>query len=147
MPSFNKIIIVGYIGRDAQLQSGDDGTSMCVFPVATNERHKGAGPRAGQRTTWFRVCIGGQQAAYLAARLTKGMQVYLEGRVSQREYSDRSGARRVGIDLRATDLQVLSATTEDIIPRISDEAQEEQPVAASHHVEDDREFDDDLLPL
>jgi single-strand DNA-binding protein len=131
----NKLVIVGYIGRDAQLQHDHEGNAVCAFPVATNERTRGADASRQRNTTWFRVCIAGQQAEYFSVHLTKGMQVYVEGHLTPREYQDRSGTPRTSLDVRATDVQVLRGTTEEFLPPLIETASAE------------KEVDEEWLPL
>lgn len=110
MPSFNKVIVVGYIGRDAELHQDREGDMFCAFPVATPERARGANARRKNPDTWFRICIRGQQAEYFSMHLTKGMKVYVEGRLAPLEYQDDAGTTRTSLDVRATDIQVLQGT-------------------------------------
>lgn len=131
MPSFNKMHIVGYIGRDARVRH-DDGHAECIFPVATNDRSGSSSPHRQNPPTWFRICIGGTQVEYFADHLTKGMLVYVEGRLTARQYTDRSGAAKTGLDVRATCFVVLSGGVEELMP-----AHEEDTEGTAEEVEED----------
>jgi single-strand DNA-binding protein len=105
--SFNKIILVGYLGRDPELKHTPQGTAVCKFSVATSERRKGASGEPEETTTWFRVTVWGRQAELANEYLSKGRQVYVEGRLRIEEYTDREGHTRFSAEVNATDLQFL----------------------------------------
>lgn len=107
MASFNKIILVGYLGRDPELRYTPDGTAVCDFSVATTERKKDRSGEFQDVTTWFRVSLWRRQAEVASQYLTKGRQVYIEGRLSQREYQDKDGNTRTSLEVQGTDLQFI----------------------------------------
>src|SRR5262245_26918892 len=89
--SFNKITIVGYLGRDPELRYTPQGTAVCNFSVATTEKRRNARGETEEHTIWFRVAAWGRQAEVAAEYLAKGRQVYVEGRLRLEEYTDREG--------------------------------------------------------
>ncbi|MDQ3256496.1 MAG: single-stranded DNA-binding protein [Acidobacteriota bacterium] len=106
--SFNKIILVGNLGRDPELRYTPQGTPVCTFSLATNERRKethSAEPK--ELTTWFRVTLWGRQAETAAQYLQKGRTVYVEGRLRVEEYTDKEGKPRHSLEVSATDLQFI----------------------------------------
>src|SRR5262245_9891757 len=107
MASFNKIVIVGYLGRDPEIRYTPQGTAVCNFSIATTEKRKDRAGEAQDVTTWFRVSAWGRQAEVANQYLSKGKQVYVEGRLRQEEYTDRDGARRQSLEVNATDIQFL----------------------------------------
>ncbi len=107
--SFNKIIVVGNLGRDPELRYTPQGTAVCSFTVATNERRK---DRAGEQqdvTTWFRVTLWGKQAETASKYLSKGRSVYVEGRLHVEEWTDRDGKQRHTLEVNASDVQFLDS--------------------------------------
>ena len=114
--SFNKITIVGYLGRDPELKTTPQGTALCKFSVATTERKKGATGEQEELTTWFRVTVWGRQAELANEYLSKGRQVYVEGRLRVEEYTDREGNNRSSLEVNATDLQFLGQRNEANAP-------------------------------
>lgn len=108
MASFNKIMIVGYLGRDPEIRYSSQGTAICDFSVATTERRKDKSGEMQEITTWFRVSLFGRQAEVAHQYLTKGRQVYVEGSLSQREWTDNNGAARTTLEVRGSDIQFLS---------------------------------------
>lgn len=106
--SFNKIILVGNLGRDPELRYTPDGTPVCNFSLATNERRRD--PKTGENndvTTWFRVTLWRRQAEVASQYLSRGKPVYIEGRLRVEEYTDRDGKVRHSLEVTATDMQFL----------------------------------------
>jgi single-strand DNA-binding protein len=110
--SFNKIIIVGNLGRDPELKQTPQGQTVCKFPVATSEKRKNAAGEFEEQTSWFRVSVWGRQAELASEYLTKGRQVYVEGRLRLEEYTDREGQKRVSAEVNATDVQFIGQRPE-----------------------------------
>jgi single-strand DNA-binding protein len=105
--SFNKITIVGYLGRDPELRYTPQGTALCKMSIATTERRKNSAGEMEEHTTWFRVTAWGRQAELANEYLAKGRQVYVEGRLRLEEYSDREGQKRFSAEVSATEIQFL----------------------------------------
>ena len=108
--SFNKIILVGNLGRDPELRYTPDGTPVCTFSLATNERRRDR--TTGENndvTTWFRVTLWRRQAEVASQYLTRGKPVYIEGRLRVEEYTDRDGKQRHSLEVTATDMQFIGA--------------------------------------
>ncbi len=134
--SFNKITIIGYLGRDPELRYTPQGTAVCKMSVATTERRKNQIGENEEHTTWFRVTVWGRQAELANEYLGKGRQVYVEGRLRLEEYADRDGNPRISPEVTATDIQFLGARNEfapspinSIENRIEVEAQESKSSA------------------
>lgn len=108
MASFNKIIIVGYLGRDPEIRYTPQGDAVCNFSVATTEKRNDQ-----EHTTWFRVTVWRRQAEVANQYLSKGRQVYVEGRLRQAEYVDREGHTRTTLEVTASDIQFLTPKGSD----------------------------------
>jgi single-strand DNA-binding protein len=107
--SFNKIIVVGNLGRDPEMRFTPQGTAVCSFTMATNERRKDKAGEQQDVTTWFRVTVWGKQAETASKYLTKGRQVYVEGRLHVEEWTDRDGKQRYTLEVNAADVRFLDA--------------------------------------
>ena len=105
--SFNKIIVVGNLGRDPELRYTPQGTAVCSFTMATNERRKGQAGEPQDVTTWFRVTVWGKQAETVSKYLTKGRNVYVEGRLHVGEWADKDGKQRYTLEVNATDVRFI----------------------------------------
>ncbi|MFZ4795716.1 MAG: single-stranded DNA-binding protein [Blastocatellia bacterium] len=112
MASFNKIIIVGHLGRDQETRYTPQGTAVSNFSLATSERRKDKSGEQQDITTWFRVSLWGKQAENIGQYLLKGRQVYVEGRLRTEEYTDRDGNKRMSLEVSATDVQLLGSKGE-----------------------------------
>ena len=106
--SFNKIILVGNLGRDPELRYTPQGTAVCNFSLATNEKKRDKAGELQDVTTWFRVTLWRQQAENAAKYLTKGSPVYVEGRLRIEEWSDRDGNNRYTLEVQGTEMHFLS---------------------------------------
>jgi single-strand DNA-binding protein len=113
MASFNKITIVGYLGRDPEIRYTPQGDAFCSFSVATTERRKDQAGEHQDNTTWFRVTAWRRLAEISNQYLTKGKQVYVEGKLRLSEYTDRDGNRRQTLEVTASDIQFLGTKGED----------------------------------
>jgi single-strand DNA-binding protein len=106
--SFNKITLVGNLGRDPELRYTPQGTPVCSFSLATNERRKDRNTGENNDiTTWFRVTLWGRQAETASQYLTRGRPVYIEGRLRVEEWTDRDGKPRHTLEVHATDMQFI----------------------------------------
>jgi len=105
--SFNKIIIVGNLGRDPELRYTPQGTPVCSFTIASNERRKDKSGEVQDITTWFRGTLFGQRAETFAQYLTKGKPVYVEGRLRQEAWTDREGKERTTLEINVTDFNFV----------------------------------------
>lgn len=110
--SFNKITIVGYLGRDPELRYTPQGVAVCSMSVATSEKRKGGDGGLEEVTTWFRVTVWGRQGELAKEYLSRGRQVYLEGRLRLVEYTDREGNVRTRAEVTASDIQFLGQRSE-----------------------------------
>lgn len=107
MGSVNKVILVGNLGRDAELRYTPGGAAVANFSVATTEKWTDKSGTPQERTEWHRVDQWGKQAENLAEYLTKGKQVYVEGRIQTDEYTDKDGVKRKKVTVRCDRLVLL----------------------------------------
>ena len=107
--SFNKIIVVGNLGRDPELRYTAQGTPVCSFSMATNERRKDRNGEMQDHTTWFRITLWNRLAETASQYLQKGKQVYIEGRLRVEEYIDRDGKPRHSLEVFATDMHFIGS--------------------------------------
>lgn len=107
--SFNKIIIVGNLGREPELRYTPQGSAVCSFSMATNEKRKDKAGELQDVTTWFRVTLWNKQAENASKYLSKGSSVYIEGRLRIEEWTDRDGKNRYTLEVQGSDMQFLSS--------------------------------------
>lgn len=108
MASINKAIIVGNVGRDPEIRYTTNGSAVANFTVATNERwtNKNSG-QLEERTEWHRVVAYGKLGEFCKEYLTKGKQVYIEGKLRTRQWEDKEGNTRWTTEISAQTLQLL----------------------------------------
>ena len=111
--SFNRIILVGNLGRDPELRYTAQGTPVCTFTMATNDRRKDRNGEMQDQTTWFRVTLWNRQAETASQYLHKGKPVYIEGRLRVEEFTDREGRQRQSLEVTATDMQFIGSRQDD----------------------------------
>jgi len=103
--SFNKITMVGNVGRDPELRRLSDGATVCNFNVAVNETLRDKKGVVSTSPTWFRVTVWGQRAAICARTLKKGSAVYVAGRLKPKQWEDKTGERHLSLEVKATDIR------------------------------------------
>ena len=104
----NKVILVGNLGNDPELRTTPNGAHVCELSVATNENWTDKQGQKQERTEWHRVVVWGRVAENCSKYLSKGRQVYLEGRIQTRSWEDKEGNKRYTTEIIASDVQFLS---------------------------------------
>jgi single-strand DNA-binding protein len=107
MAGLNKIMLIGNLGRDPEIKYSQQGLAVVNFPIATNEQwiDKATGEKQ-DKTEWHRVVAFGKQAETLEKYLSKGRQVYIEGRLQARNY-EKDGQTHYITEVVVTNFQFL----------------------------------------
>ena len=106
--SVNKVIRVGNLGKKPELRYTPGGQAVATFNLATNERFGGRdGQPVQERTEWHRIVVWGRTAENCGQYLDKGRQVYIEGRLQTREWTDKEGQKRWTTEIVAQTVQFL----------------------------------------
>jgi single-strand DNA-binding protein len=110
--SYNKVTIIGNLGQDPETRYTPTGTMNVQFSVATSRRYNDREGQQQESTTWFRVTAWGRLAETLdklsqSGALVKGRQVFVEGRLEQREFTGRDGQSRASLDVNASEFQLV----------------------------------------
>ncbi len=109
MGSVNKAILVGNLGRDAEMRFTAGGTPVATVSLATTERFKDRDGNQKEDTQWHRIVIWGKTAESLHEYLTKGKQIYVEGRIQTREWTDKEGKQAKTTEIRADRIVLLGS--------------------------------------
>jgi single-strand DNA-binding protein len=104
----NKIMLIGNVGKDPELNVTSDGTPVTKFSLAVNRTYKSATGEKKEETEWFNIVAWRQLAEICERYLHKGSKVYIEGRLTQRKYTDKNGIERTSVEVIANDMQMLS---------------------------------------
>lgn len=150
MASVNKVILIGNLGADPESRFAPSGDAVCNIRLATTEswRDKASGERR-EATEWHRISFFGKLAEIAGQYLRKGSQVYIEGSLRTRKWTDQNGQERYSTEIRADEMQMLGGRGEGGDagqPRQSQQsAPRQQP--AQHQPADSGglgDFDDDI---
>lgn len=110
MASVNKVILIGNLGRDPETRYAPSGDAICNITIATTEtwKDKQSGERKEQ-TEWHRVVFFGRLAEIAGQYLKKGSQVYVEGSLRTRKWTDNNGQERYTTEIRADEMKMLGS--------------------------------------
>jgi single-strand DNA-binding protein len=105
----NKVILVGRLGRDPELRYTQGGQPVANFTLATNERWTSKDGERQERTEWHRIVAWGKLAELCGEYLSKGRQIYVEGRLQTRDWEDKEGNKRQTTEINAGTIQFLGS--------------------------------------
>ncbi|OQX27119.1 MAG: hypothetical protein BWK80_06930 [Desulfobacteraceae bacterium IS3] len=107
MAGLNRITLIGNLGRDPEVRYTPDGLAVTNFSIAVSDKYKGE-----ERTMWFRIIAFGKTGEIAGEYLSKGKQVYVEGRLQTSEWTDRDGKTRFSLEVIASNLVLLGSKGE-----------------------------------
>lgn len=111
--SINKVILIGRLGKDPELKYTPSGTPVAKFSLATDSSYKDASGDRQQRTEWHNIVAWSKLAEICGQYLTKGKQVYIEGRIQSRQWEDKqTGAKRTAYDIVANQMIMLGSRSD-----------------------------------
>ena len=119
MASVNKVILIGNLGRDPEVRYMPSGDAVANISIATTETWKDKNGEKQEKTEWHRVAMFGKTAEVAGEYLKKGSQVYIEGRLETRKWTDKEGQERYTTEIRADRMQMLgsrSGGSERMVP-------------------------------
>lgn len=106
----NKVILIGNLGRDPEVRSTPSGQAVASFTLATSRRWRDKSGQRQEQTEWHQIVVWGKQAEIAGQYLTKGKQIYLEGRLQTRSWDDRqSGEKRYRTEVICENFQMLGS--------------------------------------
>ena len=107
MGSVNKVILVGNLGRDAELRYTPGGAAVATLTLATTAVWNAKAGQKQEKTEWHRIVLWGKQAESLQEYLTKGKQIYVEGRLQTRQWDDKDGNKKYTTEIKADRITLL----------------------------------------
>ncbi len=107
MGRLNKIMLIGNAGNDAELRYTPNGDGVASFSLAVGNRYTNREGQQIDETEWFRITSWGRNAEFVSNYIKKGMQVYVEGRLSHSVYQDNAGETKISLDVNARDVQIV----------------------------------------
>ena len=105
--SVNKVILVGRLGQNPEVRYTPGGAAVANFSVATNETWVDKSGQKQEKTEWHKVVVWGKIAELCSQYLSKGRQVYLEGRLQTRQWQDKDGQTKYTTEVQAQTVQFL----------------------------------------
>ncbi len=107
MASVNKVILIGNLGRDPEIRYMPSGDALATLSVATTDSWKDKSGEKQEKTEWHRVSMFGRLAEIAGEYLKKGSQVYIEGRIQTRKYTDKDGQEKYSTEIVANEMKML----------------------------------------
>jgi single-strand DNA-binding protein len=122
MASVNKVILVGNLGRDPETRTFPSGDQVCNVTLATTDKWKDKQTgEPKEATEWHRLVFNGRLAEIAAQYLRKGSQIYVEGQIRTRKYTDKDGVEKYATDIRVDQMQMLGSRQGQGAPAGDDE--------------------------
>ena len=146
MASVNKVLIVGNLGRDPEMRTFPNGDKVANVTIATTDKWKDkASGEEREATEWHRVSFNGRLAEIVEQYLRKGSQVYVEGSLRTRKWTDQAGVEKYSTDIRADNMQMLGGRPEGgDAPRQAAPAPRQAPAPAPRAASGFDDMDDDI---
>lgn len=107
MASVNSVTIIGNVTKDCEIRYTANGEAMCNITVATNEKWKNREGQPQEHSEFHRISAFGKLAEIMGEYLRKGSQVYIEGKLRTRKYTDAQGVEKFSTDIIADKMQML----------------------------------------
>ena len=125
----NKVILIGRLGKDPETRLMPNGEAVCNFSVATSETWNDRNGQRQERTEWHNVTMYRRLAEIAGQYLKKSSQVYLEGKIQSRKYTDKNGVERTAYDIIVNEMKMLGGGGNDV--QQAQSAQAETPTLPS----------------
>ncbi len=107
--SVNKVILVGNVGKDPEIRHLDSGVAVANFPLATSESYTAKNGEKVTTTEWHNIVLWRGLAEVAEKYVTKGRQLYIEGRIRTRNYDDKDGNKRYMTEIYGDTMQMLGS--------------------------------------
>lgn len=113
MANLNKVMLIGNVGKDAELKYMASGAAQATFSVAVNSNRKNKAGEWESETEWFSVVLWGDTAERLAQHISKGKAIYVEGRLQTRSWDDDKGTKHYRTEVIGQAVQLLDRKAND----------------------------------
>jgi single-strand DNA-binding protein len=107
--SVNKVILVGFVGKEPETRVFAEGTGVTNFSMATSEKYKDKAGEWKEITEWHRIGCFGKLSDIASKLVSKGSQVYVEGKISTRKWKDSNGVEKYSTEVKCDVLQLLGS--------------------------------------
>ena len=145
MASVNRVILIGNLGRDPETRYTGGGDAITNIVLATTDSWKDKNGDKQERTEWHRVVFFGRQAEVAGEYLKKGSQIYVEGSLTTRKWTDKDGNERYTTEIRADRMQMLGGRGQNSDGESAPVQQQPKPQRqAQRRQPDHADFEDDI---
>jgi single-strand DNA-binding protein len=130
----NKVQIIGHLGKEPEMRYTPSGKPVTTFSVAVSRSWNSADGERHSETEWFNVVAWGNLAEICKQYLTKGQQVYIEGRLQTRRWDDKEGVKHTNVEVVANEMMMLgdrkdhnsTQSSESVAPEDTPEPNEDE---------------------
>ena len=112
----NKVHLIGRLGRDPEVRYMPNGDAVCNFSLATSEKFTDKSGNKAENTSWHNIVIYRKLAEIAGQYLKKGSQVYLEGKIQSRKYTDKNGVERTAYEIVCHEMKMLGGNEAPMQP-------------------------------
>ena len=132
--SFNKVILIGNVGKDPEVRHLETGVAVASFTLATTERYRNRAGELQDQTEWHNIGCWRNLAELSEKYIKKGAQIFVEGKIRTRSWSDQTGAKRYTTEIVADNIRLLDR--KGSVPAAPAEVQTPAPSFSAPVVED-----------
>jgi len=132
--SVNRVILLGRLGRDPEMRATPDGTPVCTFSLATDESYTDKSGERQKQTEWHSIVAWRKLAELAQQYLTKGREIYIEGRLKTREWTDKEGNKRKSTEIHVSNMSFVGSKWD------GEKKEAAEPVNAEPVTDDDLPF-------
>lgn len=138
MSGVNKVILLGNLGKDPEVRNLESGAKVASFSLATNRSYKGQDGKRIEETEWHNIVLWGTLADLAEKFLTKGRQVFIEGRIKTRQWDDKEGVKRYTTEVVGENMTFVGGRDQrDDVPPPSDQDYSPTPTGKTEPDEGD----------
>lgn len=131
----NKVMIIGHLGKDPEMRYTPSGRPVTTYTVAVSRSWNSADGERHTETEWFNIVAWGNLAEICKQYLTKGQQVYIEGRLQTRRWDDKEGQKHTSVEIVANEMMMLGDRRD-----ANHTAEEQTPAAEAEPAATEDEF-------
>jgi len=119
MAGINKVILIGRLGKDPDVRHLDNGVTITKFSLATSEYYKDKDGNRVEKTDWHNIVLWRNLAEIAEKYLTKGRQIYLEGKIRTRSWDDKDGNKRYTTEIIGNSFTILDSKRKEVTEEVS----------------------------
>ncbi len=138
--SINKVLLLGHLGKDPEVRYTNSGKAVATFTLATSQGWKDQEGNDQERTEWHRIVAWGRLGEICGEYLSKGKQVFIEGRIQTREWEDQDKNKRTTVEIIASDMVMLGGGQSRPSGDYNRQRADNRPKAAPEKQTDDKYY-------